>query len=259
MAQKSAAILPISQISGQCETLHPIFQCIIYDLWAMTANICLTGIIVNYHNNLPYVIMLKKIFLYLSSCNLQLQQILLFRICNNTTFMAFPTYYIPVGNGSMCHSTGDTLESAKEQQSASSRNSERFQRGHRIISCLKAHFEFALFKFQSSAPSMIRLSMWVLGTHHWIPDCLMFICSCFASTKPGLFYGENGKAFSCTSHLFEKYEILLWAWWNYMEKSSFHFQSLLNAFNIFSSFIFTFIRSCLHRISVSMARGKKKE
>lgn len=187
MAQKSAAILPISQISGQCETLHPIFQCIIYDLWAMTANICLTGKIANYHNNLPYVIMLNKIFLYLSSCNLQLQQILLFRICNNTTFMAFPTHYIPVGNDSMCHSTGDTLESAKEQQSASSRNSERFQRGHRSISCLKAHFEFALFKFQSSVPSTIGLSMWVWGTHHWIPDYLMFICSCFASTKPGLY------------------------------------------------------------------------
>lgn len=100
MAQKSAAILSISQISGQCETLHPIFQCIIYDPWAMTANICLTGIIVNYHNNLPYVIMLNKIFLYLSSCNLQLQRILLFRICNNTTFMTLPTYYMLVGNDS---------------------------------------------------------------------------------------------------------------------------------------------------------------
>lgn len=132
----------------------------------MTVNICLTGIIVNYHNNLPYVIMLNKIFLYLSSCNLQLQQILLFSICNNTTFMTFPTYYMLVGNDSMCHSTGDTLESANEQQSASSRNSGRFQKGHRSILCLKAHFEFVLFKFQSSTPSTIRLSMWVSGTHH---------------------------------------------------------------------------------------------
>lgn len=121
----------------------------------MTANICLTGIIVNYHNNLPYVIMLNKIFLYLSSCNLQLQQILLFRVCNNTTFMTFPTYSMLVGNDSMCHSTGDTLEPAKEQQSASSRNSGRFQKGHRSILCLRAHFEFALFKFQSSTPSTI--------------------------------------------------------------------------------------------------------
>ena len=65
MVQKSAAILSIFHISGQCETWYLIFQCIIYDLWAMTASICLTGIIINYHNNLPYVITLNKIFMYL--------------------------------------------------------------------------------------------------------------------------------------------------------------------------------------------------
>lgn len=31
----------------------------------MNSNICLTGIIINYHNNLPFVITLNKIFIYL--------------------------------------------------------------------------------------------------------------------------------------------------------------------------------------------------
>lgn len=77
------------------------FLKIIYYLWAMTSNICLTGITINYHNNLPYVITLNKIFLYLSSCNLQLQWIILYWICNNTKILAFPTSCICVRSDSM--------------------------------------------------------------------------------------------------------------------------------------------------------------
>lgn len=101
MAEKSAAILPTFHISGQCETLHPIFHCIIYDLRAMTANICLTGIIINYHSNLPYVIMLNKIFIYLLAIFIYSESSYK-EYAKNTRFVTFPTYYMLVRNDSMC-------------------------------------------------------------------------------------------------------------------------------------------------------------
>lgn len=202
MAQKSAAILPVSQISGQCETLHPIFQCIIYDLRAMPANICLTETIVNYHNNLPYVIMLNKIYLYLSPCNLQLQRILLFRICTKTTLMTFPTYYMLVRNDSTCHSTGDTLESANEQQSASSRNSD-FKRDTEAFYVQRHILNLPSLSSKAQPPPR---SDHPCGFQAHTSEFPTTSCSSAAVLLPQSqdcwFYGENGKTFSCTSHLF---------------------------------------------------------
>lgn len=67
----------------------------------MTANICLTGIIINYHSNLPYVIMLNKIFIYLLVIFIYSESSYK-EYAKNTRFVTFPTYYMLVRNDSMC-------------------------------------------------------------------------------------------------------------------------------------------------------------
>jgi len=80
-------------------------------------------------------------------------------------FATFPSYYLLVTSDSMCYATGYTSESANELLSISSSKQDRFEMAHNTILHLKVYFEFPQLELQSSAPSMIKSSMQVLGTH----------------------------------------------------------------------------------------------
>lgn len=132
----------------------------------------------------------------------------------------------------------------------------RLEMAQKGILRLKMHFAFPPFHAKAEPPPTPALPAGLeLPTTHPPAQALWLSQSqgCFQQ----VLWGKPQALFMHKS--FIKKKIKKFCGQNYMENPSFHFQSHLNAFNAFSSFIFSFNSSCLHRVSVSMARWKEKE